>query len=87
MNSSGLNEFPIRVSLTTDEKGFTGRECPNPDCLGYFKIQFGTGLKVENLSCHCPYCGQVGNQNTFFTQDQIEHLKSVALNRVTDSLL
>ena len=33
----------ISVSIPADENCFTGRECPQPDCEGYFKIEFGTG--------------------------------------------
>jgi hypothetical protein len=70
-------EQGIQVSLLTDEEGFTGRQCPNADCRGYFKVTFGTGLKGENLPCHCPYCGHTTSQSDFFTSDQAEYLKSV----------
>jgi hypothetical protein len=58
-----------------------------PVCEGYFKIQFGTGLKGKDLPCHCPYCGHRASQNKFFTKEQIEYAKSVVLNKVTDALL
>jgi hypothetical protein len=64
-----------------------GRECPVVACEGYFKIQPGTGLKGENLPCHCPYCGHEASQNKFFTKAQVEYAKSVVLNKVTDALL
>jgi hypothetical protein len=64
-----------------------GRECPVVACEGYFKIQPGTGLKGENLPCHCPYCGHEAGQNKFFTRAQVEYAKSVVLNKVTDALL
>ena len=77
----------FNVPIPPDEDGFTGRECPVPECLGYFKVQFGTGLKGEGLPCHCPYCGHVGSHNEFYTEEQIEYAKSVALNRLTGALL
>ena len=58
-----------------------------PECEGYFKIQFGTGLKGSDLPCHCPYCGHQADQNKFFTKEQVEYAKSVVLNKVTDALL
>lgn len=58
-----------------------------PECEGYFKIQFGTGLKGKDLPCHCPYCGHQANQNKFFTKEQVEYARSVVLNKVTDALL
>lgn len=34
--------------IEADEDGFAGRECPNKDCGGYFKIGFGTGLEGDD---------------------------------------
>jgi len=80
--------FPkqVSVSFMTDEDGYLGRECPNKDCEGYFKIKLGTGLTGKDLPCHCPYCGHSAGQDQFFTTDQIEYVKSVALRTVTDAL-
>ena len=65
--------------MGTDEDGFFGRECPDEECLGYFKIEPGTGLEGDELPCHCPYCGCVASHDHFWTQDQLEYAKSVAL--------
>ena len=75
------------ISVPPDEDGVIGRECPAPECESYFKIQPGTGLKGENLPCHCPYCGHTAGQDKFFTKAQVEYAKSVVLNRVTGALL
>lgn len=74
----------ISVPLQPDEQGYIGRECPNKKCLGYFKVKPGTGVKGP-APCHCPYCGHTGDQNTFFTPEQIEYARSVAIRRVTDA--
>lgn len=76
----------IRVSLPTDENGYTGRECPDQDCEGYFKIVFGTGLP-DATQCHCPYCGHSADQSDFATRDQIEYAKSVAMRKITDAVV
>jgi len=76
----------ISIPIEADENGFTGRECPQPDCEGYFKIELGTGLKGEGLPCHCPYCGYVAGQDQFWTKEQIEYAKSVAIRQITDAL-
>ncbi len=34
-------EIPVEISL--DEMGFLGRECPEEECLGHFKVKPGTG--------------------------------------------
>lgn len=74
------------IAIPPDEKGLTGRECPNPECLGYFKIEFGTGLEGEDLPCHCPYCGHTESQDHFWTTEQIEYTQSVALNKINQAL-
>ncbi len=76
----------ISVSIKPDEDGFTGRECPQQDCEGYFKIEFGTGLKGENLPCHCPYCGHTAAHDHFWTKEQIEYARSVAVRQLTDAV-
>lgn len=76
----------LSVPITADEHGFTGRECPQTDCDGYFKIEFGTGLKGEGLPCHCPYCGYVAGHDQFWTKEQIEYAKSIAIRRLTDAV-
>jgi hypothetical protein len=79
-------EDGIKVSLPTDENGLTGRECPNSECLGNFKIKFGTGLKGEGLPCHCPYCGHTAQQDKFWTQEQLAYIQSIAMNEVSEAL-
>ncbi len=75
------------ISLPPDEEGFIGRECPVPECEGYFKLQPGTGLKGENHPCHCPYCGQGAGPDKFFTKAQLEYAKSVVMHEVTGAVL
>lgn len=76
----------ISIPISADEHGFTGRECPRAECEGYFKIEFGTGLKGEGLPCHCPYCGHAAGHDQFWTKEQIEYAKSVAMRQITDAL-
>ena len=82
----GLVDNPISIPIKPDEDGFTGRECPQPDCEGYFKVQFGTGLEEEGLPCHCPYCGHTAMHDHYWTRDQIEYLRSVAMQTFTDAI-
>jgi hypothetical protein len=83
-NLEGLGK-QIDVPIKPDEDGYVGRECPIESCLGYFKITVGTGLKGP-APCHCPYCGHSGSHNTFWTQEQLEYAKSIALRQITDAL-
>jgi hypothetical protein len=72
----------MSIPIPTDEDGLVGRECPKPDCEGYFKIKYGTGL-TGDVPCHCPYCGHVGEHDQFWTKEQIEYVKSVAMQKMS----
>lgn len=72
--------FNIPITFSADEDGLIGRECPQPDCEGYFKIKFGTGIKDPDYErCFCPYCGYAGKQGEFFTKEQVKYIKSIAM--------
>ena len=85
-NLMNLTRQPMSINISPDELGLTGRECPNESCEGYFKIEFGTGLKGENLPCHCPYCGHKDQHDQFWTKAQIEYAKSVAMRKISDAI-
>jgi hypothetical protein len=72
------------VDIKPDEDGYTGRECPV--CEKYFKIKFGTGLP-NATDCHCPYCNHIGPQSEFWTKQQIEYARSVALHKISGDFL
>lgn len=78
------DEIPVDIPL--DELGYLGRECPEEECLGYFKVKPGTGLTGEERDCHCPYCGFTASNQLFWTPDQIEYAKSVALQQISDAI-
>ena len=77
----------LEISLPLDEEGLLGRECPVKECLGYFKIKLGTGLKGPNLPCHCPYCGHTDPHDRFYTPEQLEYAESVALRQITQAMV
>ncbi len=84
-----LSNIPkqMEISIPPGVDGMTGRECPIADCLGYFKVKGGTGLTGPNLPCYCPYCGYGDSPQKFWTPEQIEYAKSVALNRITGAII
>lgn len=77
------NRFTIPIP--SDEEGYLGRECPQSECQGYFKIKLGTGIQ-EVIPCYCPYCGYTSDQSQFWTQDQIKYAKSVMINQLNQAL-
>lgn len=63
------------ISLTVDEDGAFGRECPNPDCLNYFKLfQPEYDLARLRRRLTCPACGHTGDDEAFFTADQLRRI-------------
>lgn len=86
--AEGHDQFS--VPLSPDEDGFFGRECPNDDCdTKYFKI----GTKIPDAARHtaesfsqaeltCPYCGTVESMQRFFTQAQVDWIKSMMIRDV-----
>lgn len=76
-------DMKIEVSLPPNEHGFTGRECPQ--CHKYFKVKFGTGLRIS--TCRCPYCSYTGDHREFDTKDQIEYAKSVAIREAMEQII
>jgi hypothetical protein len=79
-------EQGIPIAIPTDSEGLIGRECPKEDCEGYFKVKLGTGFIGKDLPCHCPYCGHTDSPSHFWTKEQIEYARSIAVNKVTDAL-
>ncbi len=69
-----------RLGLPVDEDGFSGRECPQADCLAYFKLhtdEYGEARAKRALSC--PRCGHRDDDETFFTQDQLRRARAGAM--------
>jgi len=86
MSRFGRIPTRIPIKIPADEQGMTGRECPNKDCLGYFKVQIGTGLQGRNLPCHCPYCGDKAPHDHFWTPEQLKYAQSVGMRKASDIL-
>jgi hypothetical protein len=76
---------PVSVPIRPDKDGYLGRECPIKKCVGYFKITPGTGVKGP-APCHCPYCGYSRASNEFFTKEQLEYARSVAVRKLVDAM-
>ena len=73
-----MSEHKISISLPKDDKGYIGRECL--DCKRYFKVKSGTGL--PSTYCYCPYCDYEGEHSTFYTAQQVEYARSLAIKKM-----
>lgn len=80
-----MSSEEFTVNIPSDDEGMIGRECPDQNCLRYFKIETRPNILYDR--CKCPYCGTEDDSNEFFTSDQLEYLKSVVMERVVDPLL
>jgi hypothetical protein len=56
------------------------------ECLRYFKVTLGTGIKGP-APFTAPIAGHRGEQNTLYTQKQIDYAHSVLMRKVTDALV
>lgn len=77
----------ISVPITDDDEGYFDRECPSGDCLFQFKI-FSEDWKdkVRDEEVFCPNCRHAADSNKWWTNEQIEHTKQVALAQIKSSI-
>ena len=60
-----------QLSIPLDPDGFFGRECPNRECLAYFKLDkddYHLAREAHRLTC--PACGATEIDEHFHTQEQ-----------------
>ena len=67
--------YSAKLRLLTDEDGTFGRECPNQDCLNYFKLYEDEFLAAEGTQLTCPACAHTGDVGTFWTPDQLRRIE------------
>lgn len=72
------DKIKMSIEIPLDDEGMVGRECPI--CSQYFKLKPGTGLKIDY--CSCPYSSHKDDSNSFFTPEQIEYARSIAIDQV-----
>lgn len=74
------DNFGMQVSIPTDDDGYLDRTCPNEICESEFKVLADDWQdKVRDEEVFCPICGHTATSENWFTEGQIEHLKTAAL--------
>ena len=73
-------ELTVKVPVVVDELGYVDRECPAVTCVVGFKVlQRDWADKFRSEAVFCPRCGHEAPSNEWFTMDQHEHAKAIAL--------
>lgn len=74
----------LSFSIPLDAEGYLARECPA--CGAYFKLRGDDAQDREVLVIFCPECGLAAPPSHFFTREQIEVSKAVAIGWMTKQL-
>jgi hypothetical protein len=74
---------PVRVALSSDAEGYLQRECPNPGCLARFTVRADDwSTLVADEVVFCPLCRHEADSDRWFTPEQIDYGKRVALHQM-----
>lgn len=69
----------VSVSIPADADGYYEKECPNPECLSRFRIHREDWDSIpDGGDVHCPVCGHVADEQSWFTSEQLEYARGVA---------
>lgn len=70
----------IPIEIISDEKGYLDRECPHEECEFVFKIPIEDWKnKVSDEIIYCPRCGHIAPSDQWWTQQQLEGIKEIAM--------
>lgn len=73
----------IYVPIHTDEEGYLEKECPAEECQFDFKI-FDQDWRdiVRDEEVFCPFCRHAAPSDKWYTQEQVEAIKKVAVAQI-----
>ena len=82
-----MSEYRVSVNLPLDANGFLRRACPS--CAREFKWLSAkddeTGVPSDEVLC--PYCGKPSPSGEWFTTEQYEYIKSVAIDEAFEKVV
>jgi hypothetical protein len=68
-----------RVGLYTDEDGYFGRRCPDPECGTFYKLSVDEyEAAPDNLVLTCPVCQLQAHHERFITPEQKRRAEAAA---------
>jgi len=81
------DEGKSTVALSADSDNYLDRECPAPECLAQFKVLLEDWKhKVRDEEVFCPFCGHTADAQKWWTQEQLNHMRDVALAKLQATL-
>ena len=73
----------VSLSVPTDTDGYSDRQCPSSECLFHVKIhEEDWTQKVRDEKVFCPFCGHTADSTQWWTQQQIEYAKEMAVAQI-----
>lgn len=81
-NTSSLN-----FKIDADARGYIDKECPDTRCLFRFKIKAEEGSPAQHTEdLTCPMCGHRAPVGSWYTRDQIQQAKELAIKKIQGML-
>lgn len=76
----------VQLTFPLDHDGFLRRECPQ--CVRQFKWHHGPANEDAEgqpapAAYHCPLCGQSAGMDSWWTQEQLEYARGMAIPAAT----
>jgi len=82
-----LGDEKSTVSISADDENYFDRECPAPECLAQFKVLMADWKdKVRDEEVFCPFCGHTADAQKWWTQEQLNHVRDVALANIQGAI-
>lgn len=77
----------IQIPVDDDDDGYLDRECPSEQCEFHFKIFSEDWTeKVRGRDVFCPSCGHSADSEKWWTQQQVEYVKTAAIAELQTGL-
>ena len=82
------DKLTFSVEIPTDEDGYVDRLCPSELCSAQFKVRDEDwGDKVRDEEVFCPFCRHGAASTEWNTQEQVEHLKQLAIAQLQGRIM
>jgi uncharacterized Zn finger protein (UPF0148 family) len=73
-------QMEISVPISSDDEGYFDKECPSQECLSKFKVMGEDWDKIlQTGTAFCPFCRHEASPRSWWTTEQIEHAKKMAI--------